>query len=69
MTGRSIPLLERPSGVKLILRVYTVTREGVVTPPRATVTVPYGFKPPRELSTTRLPPCACPRHRTAGPAR
>jgi hypothetical protein len=67
--GRSIPLLERPSGVKLIFRVYTVTREGIVTPPRATVTVPYGFEPACELLSIQLPPCACPVHHTADPAR
>ncbi|MEU1595097.1 hypothetical protein ABZ468_20005 [Streptomyces sp. NPDC005708] len=65
-TGRT---LERLAGVKMVLRVYTVTREGIITAPRATVTVPYGFEPPRELSSTRLPPCACPIHRMASPER
>jgi hypothetical protein len=69
MTNGTARPLERPAGAKMVLRVYTVTREGLVTPPRATVTVPYGFKPARELPTTQLPPCACPTHRTAGPAR
>lgn len=69
MTNATARPLVRPAGAKLVLRVYTVTREGIVTPPRATVTVPYGFEPARELLNTQLPPCACPLHRTAGPAR
>jgi hypothetical protein len=67
-TGTARPL-KRPAGAKMVLRVYTVTREGIVTAPHATVTVPYDFEPVRELSSTQLPPCACPTHRLAGPTR
>ncbi|MEU6371241.1 hypothetical protein ABZ876_37575 [Streptomyces sp. NPDC046931] len=69
MTNGTARPLERPARATMVLRVYTVTREGIVAPPRATVTVPHGFKPARELLNTQLPPCACPLHRTAGAAR
>lgn len=36
---------QRPPGAKMTIRVYTVTREGIVTAPRATVTVPYRTVP------------------------
>ncbi|MGW4519164.1 DUF6415 family natural product biosynthesis protein [Streptomyces sp. NPDC004393] len=58
MTNNTVHTLERPASAKMVLRVYTVTREGIVTPPRATVTVPYGFEPAGELLNTQLPPCA-----------
>ncbi len=63
------PPLHRPPGVKMVLRVYSVTPNGTVTPPRATVTVPHGYEPAPELLSTRLPPCACPLHRTTGPGQ
>ena len=69
MTNGTARPLKRPTRAKMVLRVYTVTRGGIVTPPHATVTVPYGFEPARELLNTQLPPCACPLHRTAGAAR
>lgn len=53
----------------MTIRVYTVSREGVVSPPRAEVIVPYGSQPQRELLNTQLPPCRCPRHRQGGGAR
>ncbi|MFB7115478.1 hypothetical protein [Streptomyces sp. NPDC056291] len=43
-----------------------MTSKGARTPPRATVTVPYGHKPVPTPMSTALPPCACPIHRTAG---
>ncbi|MEU6578166.1 hypothetical protein [Streptomyces sp. NPDC046805] len=69
VTNRSDPPSQRPPDAKMWMRVYTVTRDGTVTPPRATVTVPYGFEPALEFLGTRLPPCACPIHRTAGTER
>ncbi|MCW8382444.1 hypothetical protein [Streptomyces justiciae] len=53
----------------MTIRVYTVTREGVVSPPRAEVSVPHGYEPQMELLNTQLPPCQCPRHRRPGVTR
>lgn len=69
MTNGTARPLKRPTSAKTMLRVYTVTREGIVTPPHATVTVPYGFEPAHELLNAQLPLCACSLHRTAGTAR
>ncbi|MFC9916277.1 hypothetical protein [Streptomyces sp. NPDC127197] len=66
MTNGTAPPLRRPQGAKLTIEVYTVTREGVVTPPRSTVVVPYGYEPALEGLNTQLAPCACPIHRAAG---
>ncbi|MFF7966797.1 hypothetical protein ACFZC3_15700 [Streptomyces sp. NPDC007903] len=54
----------------MTIKVYTVTREGIVTAPRATVAVPHDKDPrPPELSIAQMPPCACWMHRKAGAAR
>ncbi|MFB7327560.1 hypothetical protein [Streptomyces sp. NPDC056190] len=66
MTNRTAPTRQRPPGAKMTIRVYTVTSKGARTPPRTTVTVPYGHKPVPTPMSTALPPCACPIHRTAG---
>ncbi|MGW1808159.1 hypothetical protein [Streptomyces sp. NPDC002078] len=60
---------DRPSTgsrAKMTIRVYTVTREGIVTPPRAMVAVPHDFEPAMEHLNTDLGPCRCPLHRTGG---
>jgi hypothetical protein len=48
---------------KMTMRVYTVSRTGVVTRPRATVLVPHDYRPQPEPIGTLLPDCACPIHR------
>lgn len=48
------------SRAKMTIRIYTVTREGIVT--RATVAVPHDFEPAREALNPNWGPCACPRH-------
>ncbi|MFJ6841316.1 hypothetical protein ACIQRE_01450 [Streptomyces griseoluteus] len=53
----------------MTIRVYTVTSEGTVTAPRATVTVPHDEGRPLGLSIALMPPCACPLHRKAGADR
>ncbi|MFF3884004.1 hypothetical protein [Streptomyces sp. NPDC001914] len=58
----------REAPAKMTVRVYTVSRTGVVTRPRATVVVPNDYRPPLEPIGTQLPPCACPIHR-AGAGR
>lgn len=58
----------REAPAKMTLSVYTVSRTGVVTRPRATVVVPRDYRPPLEPIGTMLPPCACPIHR-AGAGR
>lgn len=63
--GTALPL-ERPSGAKMWVRIYTVTTEGIVIPPRATVSVPHGYEPALESLGTDLGPCRCPVHRRAG---
>lgn len=72
-TGEQVDVVDGTAqgdgGVKMTIRVYTVSREGVVSPPRAEVIVPYGSEPQRELLNTQLPPCRCPRHRQGGGAR
>ncbi|MCF3130729.1 hypothetical protein [Streptomyces olivochromogenes] len=69
MTNGIAPAPERPPGAKLTIRVYTVTREGVVSAPRASVSVPHDYVPHREGIGTHLPPCACPQHREVGARR
>ncbi|MCI3277551.1 hypothetical protein [Streptomyces cylindrosporus] len=69
MTNGTAPPRERTRGAKMTIRVYTVTAEGVITAPRATVKVTYGQTPPLEGMGTQLPPCACPLHRQAGAVR
>ena len=54
----------REASAKMTLSVYTVSRTGVVTRPRATVAVPHDYRPMPEPIGTLLPPCACPIHRT-----
>ncbi|KUN16349.1 hypothetical protein AQJ23_45225 [Streptomyces antibioticus] len=61
--------VQADSRVKMTIRVYTVTREGVVSPPRAEVSVPHGYEPQLEPLNTQLPPCQCPRHRRNGVTR
>ncbi|MCS0602670.1 hypothetical protein NX794_15835 [Streptomyces sp. LP11] len=53
----------------MTIKVYTVTREGVVTAPRAIVTVSRSYPPQPEQTTTALPPCACPLYRQTEAAR
>ncbi|WP_018545413.1 hypothetical protein [Streptomyces sp. LaPpAH-108] len=47
----------------MTIRVYTVTREGLVTARRPIVTVPYDHTAAPSPMSTALPPCACPIHR------
>ncbi|MFD7278387.1 hypothetical protein ACFV80_15390 [Streptomyces sp. NPDC059862] len=56
-------------GVKMTIEVYTVSRYGVVSPPRATVSVPHNYEPVLEPINTGFGPCQCPSHRQAGAAR
>lgn len=53
----------REASAKLTIRVYTVSREGVVSPPRALLSVPHSSQPQPALFNTRLPACECPLHR------
>ncbi|MEU7967367.1 hypothetical protein AB0D09_28480 [Streptomyces sp. NPDC049097] len=69
MTNGTARPMERTAGAKTVLRVYTVTRAGTVTPPHAIATVPHGFKPTRTSPNAHPPLWVCPVHRTAGPAR
>lgn len=66
MTNATAPVQQRPPGAKMTIEVYTISRTGVVSAPRATVSVPYGYEPALESFNTQLPPCACPLHRQAG---
>ncbi|MFJ4688788.1 hypothetical protein [Streptomyces sp. NPDC088789] len=67
MTNRIVPPPPRPPGVKMTIDVYTVTRDGRVTPPRATVVVPHDYEPAGNLwGLDQLEPCACPMHRPTG---
>jgi hypothetical protein len=59
MTNVTVPPLARPQGAKMWMRVYTVTRGGIVSPPSATVGVSYDDEPMLELHNTQLPPCGC----------
>ncbi|MFD6554427.1 hypothetical protein [Streptomyces sp. NPDC058398] len=63
MTERRASEDGRAASAKMTLSVYTVSRRGVVTRPRATVVVPHDYRPPPEPIGTLLPPCACPLHR------
>jgi hypothetical protein len=47
----------------MTLRVYTATRDGIVTEERATVHVLAGKPTDVHALTQTWPPCACPRHR------
>ncbi|UXY33036.1 hypothetical protein [Streptomyces sp. HUAS TT20] len=69
MQNATAPDPGRPPGPKMTIRVYTVTHEGVVTEPRAPVSVPHDYVPPPEGLGTQLPPCDCPQHAKAGTAR
>ncbi|MEV0633797.1 DUF6415 family natural product biosynthesis protein [Streptomyces sp. NPDC050619] len=44
----------------MTIEVYTISRTGAVSAPRATVSVPYEYEPAPESVKTQLPPCACP---------
>ncbi|MFD7409422.1 hypothetical protein ACFV7R_43920 [Streptomyces sp. NPDC059866] len=65
MTNGIGPTSQRPDGVKMTSEVYTVSRHGVVSPPRATVSMPYNYEPALEDLSTQHAPCACPVHREA----
>ncbi|MEV7289661.1 hypothetical protein AB0O01_34790 [Streptomyces sp. NPDC093252] len=65
MANGTLPIKERPPGVKLVIEVFTVNRDGIVTPPRATVLVPEDFVPSPYDRGPWLEPCACPAHRAA----
>ncbi|MEU9924706.1 hypothetical protein AB0H51_26025 [Streptomyces griseoluteus] len=55
---------------KMTIKVYTVTREGIVTSPRATVSVPHHVdRRATGLMSSSMPPCECPVHRMPGAAR
>ncbi|MFF8726000.1 hypothetical protein ACF073_05860 [Streptomyces sp. NPDC015171] len=69
MMNRTAPNRARTRAPAMTIRVYTVTREGIVTPPQATVIVPRDYVPTPEQMNTQLPPCACPWHRQTGDAR
>ncbi len=56
-------------GAKMTIKVYTVTPEGIVTAPRASVSVPHDYVPPLQGLGTQLPPCACPGHTKVGAVR
>lgn len=60
---------ERAPGSKLTIRVYTVSRAGVVSPPSVSITLPHGYQPQPERIGTELSPCACPIHRAGDVAR
>ncbi|MEU3858723.1 hypothetical protein AB0F03_15335 [Streptomyces sp. NPDC028722] len=66
MMNRTARTRNRTRGPAMTIKVYTVTRDGTVPAPRATVTVPRDYTPPTESMNTQLPPCDCPRHRQAG---
>ncbi|MFF4547236.1 hypothetical protein ACFY1J_23920 [Streptomyces sp. NPDC001406] len=53
----------------MTIKVYTVTRDGIVTAPHASMSVPHDYVPPPEGLGTQLPPCACPQHTKAGATR
>lgn len=65
MQNATGPVQRRPSGANLTIRV-TVTREGMLTAPRAAVSVPYGFEPEPKGLGTHLPPCVWALHHTIG---
>lgn len=56
-------------GSKLTIRVYTVSRAGIVSPPTVSIALPHGYQPQQERIGTELSPCACPTHRVTGGAR
>lgn len=60
---------KRERGAKMTVRVYTVTREGTVSPPRAAVSVPRDYVPEPQRMNTRFADCDCPIHRQAGGIR
>lgn len=66
MQNATTTVQERPPGAKMTIRVYTVSPAGTVTPPRATVTVPYGRKLAPVPASDAFPPCRCPFHRAGG---
>ncbi|WP_413799364.1 hypothetical protein [Streptomyces iranensis] len=58
---------ERP---RMTMRVYTATRDGIVTARRAVVTVLVGERSDAYGLGQAWPPCQCPRHRDEnGPYR
>ncbi|MCT9076539.1 hypothetical protein [Streptomyces fulvoviolaceus] len=65
MTNGTAPVQQRPSGAKMTIEAYTISRTGEASAPRATVSVPYGYEPELESLNTQLPPCACSLHRQA----
>ncbi len=69
MTNGIAPAPERPPGAKMTIRVYTVTRDGIVTTPSAPMSVSHEYVPPPESMNTQLAPCACPQHRRTGEVR
>ncbi|RZU37759.1 hypothetical protein EV284_2943 [Streptomyces sp. BK022] len=70
MENGAVPARALTPHPKLTIKVYTVTREGVVTAPRATVSVPHDMdRRPTELMSGSMPPCQCPVHRMPGAAR
>jgi hypothetical protein len=44
MTNATAAIRQSPQGAWCGIRVYTVSRADIVSPPAATVTVPYGCK-------------------------
>ncbi|GHF96868.1 hypothetical protein [Streptomyces thermodiastaticus] len=69
MTNGAATPRNRATGAKMIIRVYTVSSDGVKSEPRATVSVLHGHKPVPTPMSSALPPCACPIHRQAGAGR
>ncbi|SHI25282.1 DUF6415 family natural product biosynthesis protein [Streptomyces sp. 3214.6] len=57
MTNGTAPPVEDARGAKMTIRVYTITPEGLVTPPRTTVVVPRKVgrrtTPPVDIATMR----------------
>ncbi|MGW5231892.1 hypothetical protein ACWEQU_06255 [Streptomyces nodosus] len=69
MTNGTGPARGRRPQAKTTIRVYTVSRSGIVSPPRATVTMSYGRESAPTAMSTVLPPCACPLYRKLGAVR
>ncbi|MFC8660799.1 hypothetical protein [Streptomyces sp. NPDC057199] len=66
MEQSTTPRREHEPGAKMTIRVYSVSREGLITEDRGTRTVMAGQEP---LPTMGIfPPCNCPRHRGQRPA-
>lgn len=70
MQNGAVPARALTPHPKMTIKVYTVTREGIVTSPRATVCVPHDMdRRPTELMSSSMPPCECPVHQMPGAAR